>query len=125
MSKLSYDKLDYFKVLEVQIDSPEEVIRQKYRELAMFWHPDHNTDPQAVEMFQKISIAYDVLKDAKTRIKYALLSLIYSRENFPNLDALSLIRNMHGQEDLNLRAFRLVEITGKGISKICPLLVKS
>lgn len=115
MNKIIYDKLGYFQVLDVQINSPEDEIRQKYRELAKFWHPDHNTDPQAVEMFQKISIAYDVLKDAKLRIKYALLSLIYSRENFPNLDALSLIRNMHGQEDLNLRAFRLIEITGKGI----------
>ena len=115
MNKIIYDKLGYFQVLDVQIDSPEDVIRQKYRELAKFWHPDHNTAPQAVEMFQKISIAYDVLKDAKTRIKYALLSLIYNYENFPKLEALSLIRNMHGQEDLNLRAFRLIEVTGKGI----------
>jgi len=49
------------------------------------------------------------------RLKYILLSMVYDKQNFPDMNALSLIRNMHGQEDLNLRAFRLIEITGKGI----------
>lgn len=115
MSKKIYDNSDYFKTLEVTQDSSEEAIRQKYRELAKFWHPDHNTDPKAMEMFQKISVAYDVLKDTKTRLKYILLSMVYGKKNFPDMNALLLIRNMHGQEDLNLRAFHLIEITGKGI----------
>ena len=42
--------------------------------------------------------------------------MIYDEANFPNLDSLAIIRNMHGQEDINLRAFRLIEITGKIIN---------
>jgi len=119
MVKTSFDALSYYKILNVRPDADDETIRQKYRELAKFWHPDHNSDEKAVDMFQKISVAYDILKDNKLRLKYDLLSIIYSTVNFPDMNALSLIRNMHGQEDMNLRAFHLTEITGKGIGHKC------
>lgn len=119
MVKNSFDALGYYKVLDVKSDADDETIRQKYRELAKFWHPDHNNDEKAVDMFQKISVAYDILKDNTLRLKYDLLSIIYSTANFPDMNALSLIRNMHGQEDMNLRAFHLTEITGKGIGHKC------
>jgi len=113
MSNQTYDKLDYYKILEISFDTPDDVLRQKYRELVKFWHPDHNTDPHAVDMFQKIAVAYEVLKDTKSKLKYTLLSMIYDKNNFPDMNALSLIRNIHGQEDINLRAFHLTEVTGK------------
>ncbi len=116
MKNVNYDKLGYYKVLDVSPDSSEEAIRHKYKELAKFWHPDHNNDPKALDIFQKISTAYDILKDPKLRLKYTLLSIIYGESNFPDLNALSLIRNMHGQEDLNIRAFHLTEITGRGLT---------
>lgn len=110
-----YDKLDYYKILEVSQTADEEAIRQKYRDLAKFWHPDHNSAPNALDMFQKLAVAYDVLKDPILRLRYTLLSIIYDKTNFPDMEALSIIRNMHGQEDVNLRAFHLTEITGKGL----------
>ncbi len=115
-----YDSLEYYKILDVSPSSTEEEIRQKYRELAKYWHPDYNKDPQAVDMFQKISVAYEILKDPKNRLKYTLLSLIYGRNDFPDMNSLCVLKNMHGQEDINLRAIHLVEITGKilGHSKI-------
>lgn len=117
MTKITmpYDKLEYYKILEVTAQSSEEEIRQKYRDLAKFWHPDHNSNPNAIDKFQKISAAFEILKDRKSRLKYMLLSLIYEKENFPDMNALCLLRNMHGQEDLNLRAFPLTEVTGKGL----------
>lgn len=111
--KNKYDSLGYYQILDVSFSSSDDEIRQKYRELAKFWHPDHNTDSKAVDMFQKISIAYDVLKDTKLKLKYTLLSIIYNSQNFPDINALCTLKNMHGQDDLNLRAFHLVEITGK------------
>ena len=105
MVKKSFDSLNYYKILEVPTNVSDEQIRQKYRELAKFWHPDHNNDVNAVDIFQKLSVAYDILKEPTLRLKYDLLSMVYSSDNFPNMAALSLIRNMHGQEDLNLRAF--------------------
>lgn len=118
--KNKYDSLGYYQILNVSFDSSEDDIRQKYRELAKFWHPDHNTDPKAVDMFQKISVAYDILKDAKSRLKYTLLSIIYNTQNFPDINALCTLKNMKGQDDVNLRSIHLIEVTGKilGHSKI-------
>jgi hypothetical protein len=110
-----FDSLNYYKILNLSSTSSDEEIRQNYRELAKFWHPDHNTSPNALDMFQKISVAYDVLKNPQQRLKYTLLSIIYSEKDFPDMNALSILKNMHGQEDVNMRAFHLIEITGKGI----------
>ena len=115
VKNINYDSLGYYKILKADNHSSDDEIRQNYRELAKFWHPDHNTAPNAVDVFQQLSVAYDVLKDPQTRLKYTLLSLIYPKEKFPEFNSLRILCNMHGQEDLNLRAFHLVEITGKGI----------
>ena len=58
-----YDKLGYFKILNILPNASEETIRQSYRDLVKKWHPDYNKDSQALDMFQKISVAYDVLKN--------------------------------------------------------------
>lgn len=112
---VNYDSLGYYEILKIDILSTDDEIRQRYREQAKYWHPDHNTKPEALDMFQKLSVAYEILKDPQTRLKYNLLSLIYSKSNFPEINSLCVLRNMHGLEDLNLRAFHLIEITGKGI----------
>ena len=109
-----FDSLGYYEVLDCSPNSTEEELRTKYRELAKFWHPDQNKDPRAVDMFQKIAVAYDVLKNPIDRLKYNLLSIVYKKEEFPQMDALSIIKSVQGKEDLNLRALRLIEITGKG-----------
>lgn len=114
--KCSFDGMGYYEVLGVSNNVSEEELRIKYRELAKLWHPDYNKDEKAVDFFQKISVAYDVLKNSNTKLKYDLLSLIYEKNNFPDMNALSVLRNMHNQEDVNMRAFRLAEITGKGIT---------
>ncbi len=110
-----FDSLSYYKVLGVNSNASEEEIRIKFKELVKLWHPDHNDKPEALDMFQKISQAYDVLKNPDMRLKYDMLSLVYGKDNFPDMNALILLRNLHGQEDLNLRAFRLIEVTGKGL----------
>jgi DnaJ-class molecular chaperone len=48
-------------------------IKKAYRELALKWHPDKNTDDTeglAEKMFQDISEAYEVLSDRELREKY-------------------------------------------------------
>jgi curved DNA-binding protein CbpA len=109
-----FDSLGYYEVLECSPNSTDEELRTKYRELAKFWHPDQNKDPKAVDMFQKIAVAYEVLKNPIDRLKYNLLSIVYKKEDFPQMDALSVIKSIQGKEDLNLRAIRLIEVTGKG-----------
>lgn len=117
-----FDSLGYYNILECTPNSTDEELRAKYRELAKFWHPDQNKDPKAVDVFQKIAVAYEVLKNPKNRLKYNLLSIIYSNKDFPNMDALCIIKSIQGKEDLNLRAFRLMEVTGKGVG--CSIVDK-
>ena len=111
-----YDALGYYKLLNTDTNASDEQIRQNYKELAKKWHPDYNDDEKAIDVFKQLSVAYDVLKDPATRLKYNLLSMVYSKENFPDMKMLCVLKNMHGQEDVNIRAFRLIEITGKGFS---------
>ncbi len=115
-TKHLFDSLDYYKILEISENATDEEIKTQYKLLAKKWHPDQNSDPKAVDIFQNISAAYEVLKNPQTRIKYDLLSLIYNKNNFPNIDALKVLANLNGREDVNMRAFHLVEITGKGLT---------
>ena len=79
----NFDAKGYYEVLEVTPNATVLQIKQQYYDRAKFWHPDHNEDPNAVEIFQKISVAYDILKDQKSRLRYDLLSLIYEEKDFP------------------------------------------
>ena len=64
------DALGYYKVLEVAPDADGSEIKRQYYAMAKFWHPDHNEDSRAIEMFKKVSLAYDTLKDTKSRLQY-------------------------------------------------------
>ena len=64
------DKKDYYEVLGVARDSSEKDIKGAYRKLAMKYHPDRSTEPDAEERFKEISEAYAVLSDAEKRQKY-------------------------------------------------------
>ncbi|KAJ4953042.1 hypothetical protein NE237_029874 [Protea cynaroides] len=64
---------DYYKVLEVDYDATEEIIRLNYRRLALKWHPDKQKDDNAVTAkFQEINEAYKVLSDPAKRLEYDL-----------------------------------------------------
>ena len=63
---------NYYKILGVPRNAKLKEIKKSYRELALKWHPDKNTDdPEKAEsMFQDISEAYEVLSDKELRAKY-------------------------------------------------------
>ncbi|HDL90589.1 MAG TPA: J domain-containing protein [Thermodesulforhabdus norvegica] len=62
---------DYYKILGVRPDATKDEIKKAYRRLALQYHPDRNPgDPQAEEMFKKISEAYAVLIDPEKRAQY-------------------------------------------------------
>lgn len=99
MSTYSNDPLGYYAILGLPYNAGDEEIKRSYREQAKRWHPDHNTDPAAVETFQKISVAYDVISDDEQRLIYDLLAQIYLPEKFPDMKALKVYTNRKGQEE--------------------------
>ncbi|CAL9059615.1 unnamed protein product [Musa banksii] len=69
LSLLSKPK-DYYKILEVDFDATEEVIRSNYIRLALIWHPDKKKEESATSRFQEINEAYKVLSDPVKRQQY-------------------------------------------------------
>ncbi|KAL8167014.1 hypothetical protein V2J09_008513 [Rumex salicifolius] len=50
---------DYYRILEVDFDASEEIIRSNYIRLALKWHPDKQKDQDAsTSKFQEINEAY-------------------------------------------------------------------
>ncbi len=60
----------YYEVLGVPRDASAADIREAYRALAMRWHPDRNPDPEALERFKLINVAYQTLSDPETRRRH-------------------------------------------------------
>lgn len=63
--------IDYYKVLGVPKDTPQDEIKAAYRKRSKQFHPDlHPDDPKAKAKFQMLNEAYAVLSDPEKRAKY-------------------------------------------------------
>lgn len=63
---------DYYAVLGVGRDAPQEEIKKAFRRLARELHPDVNPDPKTQERFKEINAAYEVLSDPQKKQIYDL-----------------------------------------------------
>lgn len=71
---------DYYKVLGVERNADEQVIKRAYRKLALKFHPDRNpNNKEAEEKFKEINEAYQVLSDKEKRSRYDALGESYTR----------------------------------------------
>ncbi len=104
------DALEYYRILQVTPEADSETIKKNYRDLAKTWHPDYNQDKDTTDIFQKISVAYEVLNDKSSRQIYDILSLVYSKENYPDLEVITPFKD--NDEGVNLRAVDLSENCG-------------
>lgn len=111
--QFSSDALGYYEVLKVGNYASSQEIKQNYRDFAKVWHPDHNTSDEAKENFQKISVAYDILKDDNSRLMYDILCIAYPRDKFPDMFNLKIYKNQKGMEDLDIRAISCWRVIGK------------
>lgn len=76
--------MDLYSILEIHPNSTENEIKKAYHKLALLYHPDKCKDYNASEKFQKISYAYEILINSKTRQEYCKLSN-NDQNNFSNL----------------------------------------
>lgn len=112
MSK--YDGFGYYQILGVEHTATAAEIKEHYREQAKKWHPDYNKAENALEVFQKISVAYDVLSDENKRLTYDLASMAYEGENLPDIFALKIITGEDKKESTELRCIEYDTMIGMG-----------
>src|ERR1700677_2609673 len=66
----STSKVEYYEFLGVSRDCNDQELKTAYRRLAMQYHPDRNSAPDAEEKFKQASEAYQVLSDPQQRAAY-------------------------------------------------------
>lgn len=76
---------DYYKTLKINRNATQEDIKKAFRKLAVKLHPDKNPEVTSkIEEYQKISEAYDTLKDPEKRKQYDLYGSTYKDQNYSN-----------------------------------------
>jgi DnaJ-class molecular chaperone len=63
-----------YNVLNINKDATNEDIKKSFRKLALQWHPDKNKSSESFEKFNHIKIAYDILSNKESRMKYDALN---------------------------------------------------
>ncbi|KAL7421589.1 DnaJ-like protein [Cryptotrichosporon argae] len=61
---------ELYDILGVTPEATELELKKSYRKLAIKWHPDKNTSPEAEAKFKEIGEAYQILSNADTRAFY-------------------------------------------------------
>src|SRR5712691_12795002 len=61
---------NYYQILQVDPSAEPEIIAVAYKRLALKYHPDTNSSPDATPRMQAINKAYEVLKTPDIRAQY-------------------------------------------------------
>jgi DnaJ-class molecular chaperone len=61
---------NHYEVLGVSNDAGETEIKKAYRSLSLKYHPDRNSNEDAIEKIQRVNEAYEILSDQAKRQQY-------------------------------------------------------
>ncbi|KAM8917417.1 dnaJ homolog subfamily C member 16 [Spinachia spinachia] len=61
---------DPYKILGVSRSASQAEVKKAYKNLAKEWHPDKNKDPNAEDMFIKVSKSYEILSNEERRSNF-------------------------------------------------------
>ena len=73
---------DYYKILNVTIDSNDEEIKKAYKKAVLKYHPDVNKEKDSDKKFNLVQEAYTVLSDENKRRNYDKLRSS-AKSNYP------------------------------------------
>jgi DnaJ-class molecular chaperone len=94
-----YKSINLYTILNVDKKASCDEIKKAYKKQALKYHPDKNKDSDAREMFNKISVAYEILSNEESRNKYNSLNED-QHENLLNL-IINFVKSMINQENIN------------------------
>ncbi|MCP9260238.1 Chaperone protein DnaJ [Dirofilaria immitis] len=91
---------DYYDVLGVKRDASTAQIKKAFRNLALKYHPDRNSEPGAQEKFREIAEAYEVLADEQKRQEYDMGGWSQQQQHAQNFDFDAFMREF--RESMNI-----------------------
>jgi DnaJ family protein C protein 7 len=75
LEKLKAERIDHYKVLEIERNASPIEIKKAYRRMALRWHPDKNSasaeeNKAAEAKFKEVNEAYDTLSDPEKKERF-------------------------------------------------------
>jgi DnaJ-class molecular chaperone len=70
LAEVAFGDKDYYRTLGIKKGATDKEVKKAFRKLALKYHPDKTSEPDAEEKFRQIAEAYEVLRDPERRRQY-------------------------------------------------------